>query len=221
MKFQPNRPGTHWHRHPYGQSVRLGQHFYVPVPKSASTWCKQIWTLGQPFDFLAGEHDLDAVVILRDPIERWVAGFAQCQVGNHPSVDDHWERLGWDWVFDTVVFDNHTEPQVSFLAGIEVDRTTWFRMDDYLEDHMLWWMQDHMGVDRSAVKTDRYRSQDQAAPVFDDGAVGRSQTEIAAMAKHALASIPGASDRIRDFYKEDFDLYHTVEYYRGDRPCGT
>ena len=221
MKFQPDRPGRHWHRHPYGQSVRLGEHFYVPIPKCASSWCTEIWGQGQPFDFLAHEHDLDAVVILRDPIERWIAGFAQCQVGNDPNWEGHWERLGWDWVFDTVVFDNHTEPQVSFLAGIDFDRTTWFRMDDHLTVHMLSWMQTHLGQDRSRVAADRYAGHEQPARVFRDGMRGRSQAEIADMAQQALAIIPGAVDRIRAFYKEDLDLYYTVEYCQGGRACGT
>ena len=213
MKFQPRRPGTRWPRHPYGQSIRWKDHFYVPIPKVASSWCIEIWGMGMPFDFLAQDHDLDAVVILRDPIERWVAGFAQCQVGNDPSWEGHWERKGWDWVFDTVVFDNHTEPQVSFLAGLDLHRTTWFRLDDRLESNMVAWCHTNFGVDRQRSGADRNQGSDRPTPVFRGGAVGRSQAEIARMAAQALHDRSGALDRIREFYNEDYDLWRGVNFY--------
>lgn len=217
MKFQPKRPGTKWHRHPYGQSVRLDSSVYVPIPKSASTWCKQIWTQGRDFDFLADSNqDLHYAVILREPIDRWLAGFAQCQVGNDPSWEGHWERLGWDWVFDTMVFDNHTEPQVSFLAGLDLAQVTWFRFGPSLESDMLSWMQDAMGHYRRDIVADRYAGRDQPPRTFRNGQVGRSQSEILAMAQHALDTRPGARERVRDFYREDYDLWHSVVFYGGD-----
>lgn len=212
--YQPERTGVWWHRHPYGQSVRLQDHVYVPIPKSASTWCKEIWAIGQEFDFLANlEQDLRYAVILREPVDRWLAGFAQCQVGNDPAWEGHWERLGWDWVFDTLVFDNHTEPQASFLAGLDLDRITWFRFGEGLEQNMLGWMRDTMGIDRGNVLADRYSGRDQPPRTFRDGKIGRSQPEILAMAQQALDTRPGALDRVRQFYREDYDLWHGVEFY--------
>lgn len=217
MKFQPKRPGTWWHRHPYGQSVRVQGHVYVPIPKCASTWCKQIWALGQNFDFLANDsQDLRYVAILREPVDRWLAGFAQCQVGNDPAVADHWERMGWDWVFDTVVFDNHTEPQASFLAGLDFERVTWFRFGDHLEHDILAWMRNSMGLDRANVTADRYAGRDQPPPTFGHGLVGRSQSQILNMAQQALVAWPGARDRIQEFYSEDFDLWKRVKFYGDD-----
>lgn len=218
MKYRPERPGTWWHRHPYGQSVRLGAHVYVPIPKSASTWCKQIWAPGHDFDFIADDdQDLNYVVILREPVDRWLAGFAQCQVGNDPSWEGHWERLGWDWVFDTVVFDNHTEPQVSFLAGLDLARVIWFRFGPSLESDMLDWMQHTMGYNHRAIAADRYAGRDQPPRTFRNGQVGRSQSEILVMAQQALDTRPGALDLIKNFYREDYDLWQSVKFYGDDR----
>lgn len=213
MKYRPKRPGTKWKRHPYGQSIRLQDRFYVPIPKTASSWCTEIWGMGHPFDFLAQDHDLSAVVILRDPIDRWIAGFAQCQVGNDPSWEGHWQRKGWDWVFDTVVFDNHTEPQVSFLAGLDLGRITWFRLDDKLESNMLQWFLQTFGIDRRSANPDRYQGRDQPAPVFRNGTMGRSQAELVSMAQHALDTRPGARERVSEFYSEDYALWHGVKFY--------
>jgi hypothetical protein len=211
--FRPRGTIRAWHRHPYGQAVLLRDHVYVPIPKSASTWCKQLWDQGQEVNLLARNlSHLPHVIILRDPIERWIAGFAQCQVGNDPDWDGHWERLGWDWVFRQVVFDNHTEPQVSFLSGLNLDRITWLRVDDDLERNMIQWMKDHIGIDHTGLDADRYRGIDQPAPVFRSGRRGRSQAELQTMAREALETIPGARQRIEDFYQEDLKLFNSVRF---------
>jgi hypothetical protein len=191
----------------------LHDHVYVPIPKSASTWCKQLWAQGRAVNLLVENlRDLPHVVILRDPIERWIAGFAQCQVGNDPDWEGHWERLGWDWVFRQVVFDNHTEPQVSFLSGLDLDRITWFRVDDDLESHMMQWMKDQTGIDHTGLVADRYRGSDQQPRIFRGGRQGRSQAELQTMAREALATIPGARQRLEDVYQEDLEFYHSVKY---------
>jgi len=199
------------HRH--GQARLLRDHVYVPIPKSASSWCIEIWGDGRHVNF----HDpslkhLPHVVILREPVDRWIAGFAQCQVGNDPDWEGHWELKGWNWVFDKVVFDNHTEPQVSFISGIDLDRVIWFRMDDNLESIMIEWMQKHMGINRHPGKADRNRSCDQITPVFRSGRRGRSQAELQTMAREALETIPGARQRIEDFYQEDLKLFNSVRF---------
>lgn len=215
MKFQPKRPGTYWKRHPYGQSVRIDDHVYVPIPKSASTWCKQIWSIGQDFDFLSSTDTIkDYVVILRDPVDRWISGFAQCQVGNDPGWEGYWERLGWQWVFDTMVFDNHTEPQCSFLGGLDLSQVTWFKFGDSLEADLLYWMNSHMGLDRSQVSADRYSGQSQLPRTFSNGMTGRTQKELIAMASEALECVPNARDRVLEFYHEDIKLFNQVDFYR-------
>lgn len=212
--YCPRKASNNWSRHRYGQCVELVGYTYVPVPKSASTWCKQLWHVGSESNFLDVKQDRDYVVILRDPLERWISGFAQCQVGNDPRVPDYWKTLGWHWVFDTIVFDNHTEPQSSFLAGIDLDCVTWFRQDNKLERLMLDWMQKHLGLDQTSVAADRYVGREQPAPVFRNGVTGPTQAEIMAEAEVALNSIVGARERIQEYYQEDFDLYQGVEYYR-------
>lgn len=211
--FHPQSTVRIWHRHPYGQAVLLRDHVYVPIPKSASTWCKQLWDTGQDINVTAQPmQDLPHVVILREPVDRWVAGFAQCQVGNDPGWEGHWERLGWDWVFEQVIFDNHTEPQASYIAGLDLDRVIWFRMTDSLEPAMLDWMSHNLGIDHHQTKADRYRGQDRPPRVFRDGRQGRSQSEISEMAREALATIPGARQRIEEVYREDIELYNTMKF---------
>lgn len=161
--YCPRRASNTWWRHPYGSAVRMQDWIYVPIPKCASTWTKDVWKPSRECDFMTEQQSsaVSHVVVLRDPVERWVSGFAQCQGGNDPRGQNHWQRLGWDWVFDTVIFDNHTEPQSSFLAGLDLDRVTWFRFGPDLERNMLSWFQDHLGVQPSVAGIDRYRAQDQ------------------------------------------------------------
>ena len=210
--FHPRDTIRAWARHTYGQAMRLQDQVYVPIPKVGSTWCKQLWHGAQDINFKI--HDvkhLTHVVILRNPIERWIAGFAQCQVGNDPACHDHWERLGWQWVFDQMVFDNHTEPQVSFIDGVDLDRVIWFRLENNVENAMTHYLFENFGIDRRGMNVDRYRGVDQPAPIFKN-LPGRSQADLQRMAREALATIPGARQRTEDFYKEDIELYNSVKY---------
>jgi hypothetical protein len=213
--FYPRKASDVWPRHPYGSAVRVQDWIYVPIPKCASTWTKELWKPGYECDFVTEQQSgaVSHVVILRDPVERWISGFAQCQVGNDPTCKDHWQRLGWDWVFDTVVFDNHTEPQSSFLAGIELDRVTWFQFGPDLETNMLAWFRDQLGMQQNTAGIDRYRAQDQAAPVFRNGMVGISQTEIMHLARQQLDQRPATRQQLQDCYQEDQDLFDSVTFY--------
>lgn len=141
-------------RHGYlaGGGVRSPdkKNFFLGIPKNASTYLFNTllaneWhyhTLGNDSDKI--EH---AMVVLKDPVDRWVSG-----VGTYISSwilgpgygSDHfvenYNNLSERLLFETLVLDDHTTPQITYinqleqlLPGVPV---TYFKLDRFIVDNM-------------------------------------------------------------------------------------
>ena len=112
-------------------SLRHGDHVYVNVPKNASSWAKNV-LLDQGWEFYNYHRDdqvqgRPALVILRDPMERWISGMAEYLAVYHAGLELH--QSLWPLIADRVVFDDHTEKQIVFLHGLDQDTCVWFWHD--------------------------------------------------------------------------------------------
>ena len=103
---------------------------YVNIPKNASSWTKpnlKDWgweNYNYHTDNLYHKH---ALVVLRDPIERWLSGIAEYMYLYHKNLDTaHFSNCFFDLVFDRIAFDDHTEQQVLFIEGLNLDNCTFF-----------------------------------------------------------------------------------------------
>lgn len=106
---------------------------YVNIPKNASSWTKpNLKDWGWEFynyhaDNLYSKH---AIVVLRDPIDRWLSGIAEYMFLYHPNVDlAHLSNSYFELVFDKISFDDHTEKQVLFLEGLDLNNCTFLYCD--------------------------------------------------------------------------------------------
>jgi hypothetical protein len=108
-----------------------GKTFVLNIPKNASTYVTNVlrgneWTYSDIMHVVnAGREHVKCVVLLRDPVERWVSGFATyCAsyvlgygYGSEYFMRDYndlTERI----IFDNLVFDDHTEPQTTFVRQL-------------------------------------------------------------------------------------------------------
>jgi len=103
---------------------------YVNIPKNASSWTKpNLLDWGWEFynyhtDNLYNKH---ALVVLRDPIDRWLSGIAEYMYLHHRELDTaHLSNSFFNLVFDRIAFDDHTEQQVLFLESLNVTNCTFF-----------------------------------------------------------------------------------------------
>lgn len=114
------------------------QHFYVNIPKNASSYLEQVfvdngWTVNNLMD-LVQQQTVYPIIFVRDPVERWISGCAQYLIGiknfNQPIMELY-NPLIEGLLFDKVVFDDHTMPQYYFFhkAGISMDNVRCFRLD--------------------------------------------------------------------------------------------
>jgi hypothetical protein len=103
------------------------KYFYLNIPKNASTYTTNVlkdnnWQFANASD---GRFE-ELIIIVRDPIERWISGIStyccsyllEYGYGSDRFVDDYnilVERL----LFDNVsTFDDHTAPQTDFINMI-------------------------------------------------------------------------------------------------------
>lgn len=119
------------------------KHFYLNIPKNSSSSTKAVlesleWNYASLNDF----PNAHIVVILRDPIERWISGAAEYLMMYHQNVIDNivdpgtydflpllGDKLGMSLLFDRMTFDDHTERQAVFLQDIPFERCTWLMND--------------------------------------------------------------------------------------------
>ena len=118
--------------HVFGECMSHPDHdlMYINIPKNASSWTKNNllesnWEhYNYHTDNLYHKH---ALIVLRDPVERWLSGIAEYMYLYHLNLDSaHFSKCFFDIVFDRVAFDDHTEQQVLFLEKINFDNCTFF-----------------------------------------------------------------------------------------------
>lgn len=106
---------------------------YVHIPKNASSWTKpnfKDWDwefYNYHTDNLYHKH---ALIVLKDPIERWLSGIAEYFFLKHSNFDSAQINKSFlDIIFDRVAFDDHTERQVLFLQNLDKSNCTFFYCD--------------------------------------------------------------------------------------------
>jgi hypothetical protein len=108
-----------------------GKTFVLNIPKNASTYVTNVlrandWSYSDIMHIVnAKQGHIKCVVLLRDPVDRWISGFATyCAsyvlgygYGSEYFMRDYndlTERI----IFDNLIFDDHTEPQITFVRQL-------------------------------------------------------------------------------------------------------
>jgi hypothetical protein len=176
---------------------------YVYIPKNASSWTKpNLKDFGWEFyNYHIDKLDKHALVVLRDPVDRWLSGIAEYFALYHSKFKiDSWTESVFELVFDRVCFDDHTERQLKFLHGLDTDNCTFFNFDTYREDFSQW-ITEHYGEN----KYDRYEYQH----VSEQDPVRREFKEIFRNAINNSKYL----EQIKNFYANDYQLINSVKYY--------
>ena len=108
-----------------------GDLMYINIPKNASSWTKpNLLDWGwQFYNYHTDDINKTAIVVLRDPVERWVSGIAEYLTLYHPNFILH-DFEAMDLIFDRICFDDHTERQVNFIHGLDTEQCIFLKCDD-------------------------------------------------------------------------------------------
>lgn len=114
----------------YGVMVNPGLTYaWINIPKNASSFCQKVfddngWTMCHTNDLMDGilsAHVISKIVVLRDPVERWISGFSQCMADSSQPLSTILDLLEnnafWTTVFFNPVLDDHTEHQYRFIGN--------------------------------------------------------------------------------------------------------
>jgi len=211
---------------------------YVNIPKNASSWARH-HTPGHLFNYrtktfyedITTQYNIDIltwsehlqnaqyVVILREPINRWITGLAQYLQGWDPKHPMHVKNIDWDMVFDRVVFDSHTQPQCDFIKDIDHSKITWLQCDSNLIKNFGSLMEKFsrttfVSTTEDQDPTNAFNVTKKIKPTVTAHYTTELQQNIVDRINGKLSSNPDYLNRLRSFYKEDCELFETVNFYQ-------
>lgn len=188
---------------------------FVNIPKCASSWMKNVFKQGKRFNYLTRNWEelppnpalqlgpvapRKFVVALRDPIERWIVGASQTDL-------PYAEKLDWKSVIEQTILDNHTEPQISFLNGIDTDNVIWLKVDKNLTQ-CIYKLQATIGYLRIPSFDDDHENSFQVT-AKKDSRITKFQIE----ARKQIESNLEYKTRLLEVYDRDIELYNSVKFY--------
>lgn len=114
---------------------------YIPVLKNAHSWGKQFFSHNFNCNekvYIGSENinlykDKKFVVILRDPIERWISAVTQYLLNFDNPVEMLDNPVIFKLITDGIVLDVHAIPQRHDLIGLDDSKTIFFMCDENLE----------------------------------------------------------------------------------------
>jgi hypothetical protein len=201
---------------------------YVPIPKNYSNWIKYhlqqaCYKLYNYYDqgFDADKHM--ALIVLRDPIDRWISAMGQILVGNDFGHHMHVDSIDWNKITATILRNNHTQPQHEFFANIPMENIIWFRCDNDFEYRFTHYLETHginievmppeLDVDNVFNVTKKVPSKVIGGTHFGKKFEIPAQQTIVEKITSVLKQNPEYCDRIKNLYQKDFELFNTVPYY--------
>jgi len=100
-----------------------GNYFFLSIPKNASVFISSVLRQNNwNYSDLSVYSGPNVFCVIRDPVERWISGMATYisanllgeNYGSEMFIDDY-NELVERLIFDNIVFDDHTTPQIEFV----------------------------------------------------------------------------------------------------------
>ena len=179
---------------------------YINIPKNATSWTKpNLKDWGWEFynyhtDNLYHKH---ALVVLRDPVDRWLSGIAEYMFLYHNHLNPlQFSDAFFDLVFDRVAFDDHTEQQVLFLDGINLDNCTFFLCDSSYRQWFSQFLSSH-GMTNRYFKYNYQHVTENSIERF----------KFKQIFKKALEEKPKYIEQVTQYFSKDHNLINSIKFY--------
>jgi hypothetical protein len=177
---------------------------YVNIPKNATSWTKpnlKDWGW-ECYNYHADHLDKVPMIVLRDPVDRWLSGIAEYMYLYHQDIDvSQFNNAFFDLVFDKIAFDDHTESQVYFLQGLNLSNAVYFKFGPEYRQNFS----DFLACRGMPNRYNRYDYQH----VSDDSPERRQFKEIFARE----IENPRYLAQVQQYFKPDYELIEKVKFY--------
>jgi hypothetical protein len=175
---------------------------YINIPKNASSWTKpNLIDWGwQFYNFHTDNLEKKAIVVLRDPIERWVSGISEYLTLYHPTMGVPAQETV-ELIFDRVCFDDHTERQIRFIDGLDTDNCIFLLCDGNYRSKFSQLLIEH-GMPNRYQNYD-YQHTSEKCP---------NRSRFKKIFSEYL-KVPTFYDRIQFHYKKDYELINSLKFY--------
>ena len=176
---------------------------YVYIPKNASSWTKpnlKDWDW-EFFNYHTDNLNKHALVVLRDPIDRWISGIAEYLALYHSNMQLPFyetERL----IFDRICFDDHTEKQVKFLHGLFTDNCTFMMCDENYRANFSSFVTKKLGDNK--YYNYAYQHVSELCP---------NRSRFTRIFKKLLQTNPKYLEAIQNHFRQDYELIKNVKFY--------
>jgi len=188
---------------------------YVPIPKNSSSYIAGLllrngWGV---INYL--EDDMSNIehimVLLRDPVPRWVSGMSQylfsgiVSQGIDPkNIISQWNEVFNALILDNMIFDDHTEKQVYFLNRIPMERCTFFDSTDRPHEYIKQFLAEYGQTLTDELDTNILNF---------NSSTGSPRIKMVEFLTGLLGRDGRFVKQIFDMYKDDYDLIGKTKYY--------
>lgn len=180
---------------------------YVNIPKNATSWTK-VALISHQWEcynyHLDNLYHKKPLVVLRDPIDRWVSGIAEFFYLYHRDLStDSFNSTVCDIIFDKVAFDDHTERQTYFLEGLDPENCVYFMFDNNYQPLFSQFLSGH-GISNTFTDIEKKHVSD-LEPV---------RRNFKKFFKDKLTE-PNYLNQIKSYFEPDYQLIDSVKFYKG------
>lgn len=180
---------------------------YVNIPKNATNWMHNIVYSMDWRDSNVYNEDLSkyhALVILRNPIERWVSGVAEYIKLYHKNIEKLDDSM-WQIISDIIAIDDHTDKQVYFVNTLSIENVTFFQCDENLSNSVQQFFQ-AMNIDIKKRHLDPYYVTDKNSQNY----------KIIEQIKQKISDDILVKRKLNKFFQEDIDLIKSVLFFNNN-----
>ena len=182
--------------------------FYVVIPKNASSFVtvgiKELgWSSAYFQEIYKPGREQKALVILRDPMDRWISGIVQYLSMYHFTTISTITKDIFELLVDKVVFDDHTECQTYYLNGLETADCIFLNDKNNLRGSLH-----KVLVEKFFENNSTFNKIDNLNAAERSVAHKKFKEEIL----FHLNNNSTAIEKIKSYYKKDYDLINSVHY---------
>jgi hypothetical protein len=193
---------------------------YIPITKNSSSYMETF------FDLALGEKSYEnfifdrpitpkkTLVILRDPIERWISGvvhYIYLQRRRPIMWLDEYDDIKKEYLYknvdDNILFDKHTELQSNFLQNLDTDDLLFFKQEFSLQKRIKDFLRRNLKIQDSEWNSRKKEIN------FNRSYSNQFKRKLTDCLSQELINDKKLLDKVKKTYEYDIVLFKTANYY--------